>query len=226
MLRKHAILAVAAALATLPAAAQYRGWYAGISGGESQTSHDLVSNRESTVVNGTATSSDFDSTDGAWKVFGGWQVNEIFAVEATYANLGRSHLVTNTLSTDQLAGTFDMTRKVDGFGIDAVIRGPVAPAFTVFARGGAFFSRTKADATLSGGIVFTDNPGQTSRSTTSSETVAHFGVGGEWAFRPNAALRLEWERFNNVGKAFQVGETGTTGEASMDLVTLGILMRF
>jgi len=227
--RNQALLAVTAALAVLPAAAQTPyspHWYVGIAGGQSDTSRDLVNNRESTIVNGQSTGSSFDSTDGAWKVFGGYQFNDMFALEATYADLGRTHLVTNTLSIDQQAGVFDMTRKVDGFGLDGVIKGPFAPNFSAFARAGAFWAHTKADASLAGGIVFTDNPSVTSRSNTNNETVGHFGLGAEWAFQRNAALRLEWERYVNVGKAFATGATGTTGEADMDLFTLGVLMRF
>ena len=84
-----------------------------------------------------------------------------------------------------------------------------------------------ADASLDGGIVFTNGPDtERSRTTTFNETVGHFGVGGEWRWRPDVALRFEWERFHDVGKAFQVGGTGTTGEADTDLASLGLLVRF
>jgi OOP family OmpA-OmpF porin len=224
---KQSLIAIFVALAALPAAAQqWPRWYVGISGGQSDTSNDLVKNRESTIVNGESAGSQFDSTDGAWKIFGGWQMNEMFALEATYADLGSTHLVTETVSTTNVPGTFDMHRKVDGFGLDGVIKGPFAPGLSAFARGGAFWSRTKSDASLSGGIVFTDDPTARSRSVTYNEAVGHLGIGAEWDFQPNAALRLEWERFFNVGKAFQQGATGTTGEADVDLFTLGVLMRF
>jgi len=227
MHRKHAIIAAAAALIAIPASAQQLPhWYGGIGAGQSRTSDDIVGQRESNIVNGEATSSSFDANDGAWKIFGGWQANDIFAVEAFYADLGSSHLVTNTVSTGLAEGTFDMHRKVDGFGVDAVIRGTFAPGFSVRARAGAFASRTRANATVSGGLVFVDDPSSTTKSNTVNKTIAHYGVGAEWAFQPNTALRLEWERFDNAGKAFAVGTSGTTGEASTGLVTLSVLMRF
>jgi OmpA-OmpF porin, OOP family len=227
MKRKHILIASLAALAAIPASAQYvPHWYVGIGGGQSRTSDDIVSQRESSISNGVATGSTFDDNDGAWKVFGGWQVNEIFAVEAYYADLGKTHLVTNTLSTDNLVGTFDMTRKVDGFGVDAVANWRFLPQFSLLGRVGAFASRTKGDATVSGGLIFVNDPTATSRSNTVNETVAHYGLGGQWDFQPNMSLRLEWERFQNVGKAFETGRSGVSGEADTDLVALSVLMRF
>jgi opacity protein-like surface antigen len=43
---------------------------------------------------------------------------------------------------------------------------------------------------------------------------------------PDVALRLEWERYANVGKAFAVGGSGTTGEADTDTWMLGVSLRF
>ncbi len=226
--RKHAILAAAAALIAIPAAAQQAPqWYVGFGAGKSKTSDDVVDQRESAIVNGSATGSTFDDSDGAFKAFGGWQVNDFFALEAYYADLGQTHLVTNTESASTGApGTFDMKRRVDGFGLDGLVRANFAQGFSVFARGGAFASRVRGDATVSGSLIFVSDPTSKSQSTTVSKTVAHYGIGGEWAFQPTTSLRLEYERFDKMGKAFAVGATGTTGEASTDLVSLSVLMRF
>jgi OOP family OmpA-OmpF porin len=228
MHRKHAIIAALAASIAIPAAAQQAPqWYVGFSLGKSKTADDIVDQRESSIVNGSASGSTFDDSDGAFKAFGGWQFNDFFALEAYYADLGQTHLVTNTISDSAgLPGTFDMKRRVDGFGLDGLVRANFAQGFSVFARGGAFASRVRANATVSGSLIFVDSPNATSKSDTVSKTVAHYGVGGEWAFQPNTALRLEYERFDKMGKAFAVGASGTTGEASTDLVTLSLLMRF
>lgn len=221
------IALIAALCTTLPAAAQAPRWYAGAAGGQSRTSHELVSNRESTIVNASSVSSDFDPTDSAWKVFGGWQANDFLAIEASYADLGTSRLVTRTVSVDQLPGSIEVRRKITGFGLDAVLSAPIGQRFSVFGRAGAFRSRLVADASLEGGIVFTNGPAdERSRSTTFDETVAHFGAGFGWSWRPDASVRVEWERFHDVGKAFRVGGTGTTGEADTDLVSAGVLVRF
>lgn len=220
--------AVAFAIAAAsPAFAQGPYWYAGVSGGQSRTSSELVRNRESTVTNAISVTSDFDATDTAWKAFGGYRFNEMLAIEASYADLGRDTLTTSTVGLDGVPGAVRIDRKISGFGADAILSAPLGPQFTIFGRIGAFRSRLQADAALTGGIVFTSgDPADRSRSVTQNETVAHAGVGLDWWFRGNAAVRFEWERYRKIGKAFEVGATGTTGEADVDLVSLGVLMRF
>jgi hypothetical protein len=187
-------IAFALAACALPALAQTPRWYAGIAAGESRTGNELVRNRESTITNAVSVSSDFDSRDGAWKVFGGFRFNDMLAVELNYADLGRHSLTTSTVSTDLVPGAIRIGRKISGFGVDAVLSAPLASQFAVFGRVGAFRSRLEAEATLIGGIEFTNGSGDRSRSVTQNETVLRYGAGGEWWFRPNAALRLEWER--------------------------------
>ena len=223
-------LAVALAALVAPAFAEPPRWYAGISGGQSRTSDELVRNRESTLVNVVTSSvrSDFDSTDNAWKVFGGLRFSDMLAVEIDYANLGRHHLTTSFVGGDPvLPGSITIGRRISGFGADAVLSAPLGERFAVFGRVGAFRSKLEADATLEGSVVFTNGaPGDRQRSVTQNETVAKFGIGGDWWFTRNAALRLEWERYHNIGKAFAIGGSGTTGEADTDVVSLGVMVRF
>src|SRR5205085_10672470 len=76
------------------AAAAEGSWYAGASLGQSRTSDDLVANRESTVVNGTVTGSTFDEKDTAVRIFGGYRLTRWLSLEASYSDLGASHLAT------------------------------------------------------------------------------------------------------------------------------------
>ena len=224
------LAAIALAALAAPAFADSPRWYAGISGGQSTTSDELVRNRESTLVNVVAASvrSDFDSHDNAWKVFGGLRFSDMLAVEINYANLGRHHLTTGFVGGDPaLPGSINIGRKISGFGADAVLSAPLGERFAVFGRVGAFRSKLEADAALDGSVVFTNGaPGDRQRSVTQNETVVKFGIGGDWWFTRNAALRLEWERYHDIGKAFAIGGTGTTGEADTDVVSLGVMMRF
>jgi OmpA-OmpF porin, OOP family len=226
MIRAGTLAALVLAALAAPAFAQTPRWYAGISGGQSQTGDEFVTNRESTIVNAVSVESDFDSRDHAWKVFGGFRFNDVVAVELAYADLGRHRLTTRTVSIDLVPGAIEIGRKISGYGADVVLTAPLAAPFAVFGRAGAFRSRLEADATLLGGIEFTNTPGDRTRSVTRNETVLHIGAGAEWWFRRNAALRLEWERYHSIGKAFAIGGSGTTGEADTDVVSLGVLMRF
>ena len=203
-------------------------WYAGISGGQSRTSHELVANRESTIINATDLHTDFDAKDNAWKAFGGYRFNEAIAVELNYADLGEHRMLTTMIAGDQaLPASVEIRRKISGYGADLVLAAPFGGRFAAFGRAGAFRTQLKASAALEGNINFTN--GDTTdrrRHATQHETVLRYGVGGDWWFRPNAALRLEWERYNKVGKAFAIGGSGTTGEADTDAVSLGVMVRF
>lgn len=226
MIRKTLFLATVAAAA--PAAAQV-GWYAGISGGQAKTGSELVANREGTITDATGLRTDFDAKDTAWKGFFGLRINPAIALEVSYADLGR-HRMHTTMQGGQppLPAAISIDRRISGYGIDLVATPPLGwTKVSLFGRIGAFRSRLEAAASLDGNIVFTGgNVDERSRTTTRQETVLRTGLGGEWWFRPNAALRLEWERYHDVGKPFAVGGSGTTGEADTDVVALGVLMRF
>jgi len=221
--------ALAAAL-LLPCAvlAQESGWYAGLAAGQSKTASELVQNRESTITLASGVHTDFDATGSAWKAFGGYRVNPYLAIEATYADLGRDVMDTAFLGGDPAQpARIRTTRKVSGFGADLLVGAPLGPSATLFARLGAFRSRLEASAELAGNVVFNPgDPNERSRSTTRGETVGHYGFGGEWALTRAVALRLEWERYAKVGKAFEIGGTGTTGEADMDAWLAGVTLRF
>ena len=226
MNRPAAALLSLAVIAT-PALAQSP-WYGGVSAGQSKTDGALVLNRESTVVNATVSGSSFDSKDSGFKVFGGYQITPHIGVEINYADLGRSRLVTGILTTNPpLAGSVTLQRQIEGFGVDLVLRAPIGPRASIFGRVGAVRSRLEATAALDGNIVFTSgNTADRTRLTTLSETLTRYGVGAEWGFGRGMGLRVEWERWLDVGKAFEIGGSGTTGEADTDFYSVGFVYRF
>jgi OOP family OmpA-OmpF porin len=226
-MKSLAPLLAATALA-LPVTATAGPWYVGLGLGQSSTSTDLVTNRESTIINATDISSDFDRNDTAWKAFAGWRLHRNFAVEANYTDLGKTKLVTNMSGGGVAPASITLDRKLDGYGVDGLVIAPFEPQrLALFARAGAFRARLREDATLGGNIVFTNgDPEDRMRHASQNETVFHWGVGADWDFMPNLALRLEWERFSKVGKAFAVGGSGTTGEADTDAWMLNLMYRF
>ncbi len=226
--RAIAIAASATLMLASPAFAQSRGWYAGIAAGVSRTGSELVDNRESTITLAQDIHTDFDANGDAWKIFGGYRVNDMIALEASYADLGSHRMKTELLGGDPpLPASTEIHRRISGFGADLVLTAPFGRRFAVFGALGAFRSRLEASAALEGNIVFVPgDPGERSRTTTRDETVTHFGLGGEWMFAGATSVRIEWERYTKVGKPFAVGGTGTTGEADTDLYSIGIVHRF
>jgi opacity protein-like surface antigen len=228
---RRALAALAAAAALLsPACFAAPGWYAGLSAGQSRTSDEVVRNRESTITNAFDLHTTFDEKDTAWKGFVGYGINDMLAVELDYADLGSMRMSTTMMAGDpgalQPAG-IAIDRATTGFGAGLVVGAPLTPQISIFGRVGAFRSKLKASAALAGNIVFSNgNPSETTRSTTHTETVTKVGAGLDWALWRNGGLRLEWARYLEVGKPFAIGGTGTTGEADIDVVTLGAVFRF
>ncbi len=221
-------LLLAALGVALPAAAEVS-WYAGLSGGETKTDSELVFNRESTITNASGLRTAFDAKDGAWKAFAGLRFNRVLALEAAYADLGSHRMVTTMQGGDPpLPAAIAIERRISGYGVDLVATPPLGwTRASLFGRIGAFRSRLEASADLAGNIVFTGgDPEERSRKATRSETVAKFGVGGEWWLHRRAAVRLEWERYVGLGKPFAIGGSGTTGEADTDVFSLGVVVRF
>ena len=220
------LLAVTASAA--PAAAQVTPWYIGIAAGESQTSDDLVANRESTITNAVSLQTAFDARDVAFKATVGYRFFPWLSVEVDYADLGKHRLATDALGGNPVQeARLVLERKISGFGADAVFMAPVAPQWKVFGRVGAFHAKLEARQALEGNIVFTNgDPSERERSISQSETVLRWGAGMQWELSDCSLLRLEWTRHEDIGKAFCVGCSGTTGEASTDSVLVGFYYRF
>jgi OOP family OmpA-OmpF porin len=225
---KKSLAAVLAALAVPSAFAAP--WYVGLGVGQASTGNDLVTNRESTIINADNIHSDFDRNDTAWKAFAGYRLHRNIAIEAYYADFGKARLVTNMNGgfNPDTPASITLNRRVDGYGADALGLLPLDRyRLTLFARAGAFRSHLKEDATLGGNIVFTNgDPEDRTRSVSQNETVFHWGVGADCDVVRNVALRLEWERYTRIGKPFAIGGSGTTGEADVDTWMLSVAYRF
>lgn len=213
--------------AAAPALAQ-AGWYAGFAAGQSRTSRDLVANRESTVTLASDFHSDFDDRDRALKATVGYGVRPWLAIELNYVDLGEHQVFTRFQGGDPPApAAITLVREVTGAGADVVLLVPIGTGASMFGRVGAYRVRLRASAELDGNVVFTNgDPQQRKRTTVRDETVPRFGLGLQWPLAENARWRLEWERYRKIGKAFEVGGSGTTGEADTDTFLAGFVFRF
>lgn len=190
---KSLLIALLLALVTVPAAAQSQdsGWYIGAGGGESK------------YKGGCATWTAPGSCDDNglyWKVFGGYQFNSYFGFEIGYADFGKKEQTTTGVGSDNL----------DGNGVDAVLvlTVPFTEAFGIFAKYGIYHWNLERVVT---------GPGAMSVDTNGRDIT--FGFGARYNFTRSFSLRLEWQRYQNMGDAF-------TGDFDVDTGLIGIAFKF
>lgn len=154
-----------------------------------------MSTTDSCVVAGSTC----DDSDTAYKVYGGLEVNEYISMEVGYANLGDVDYNTPT-----------GTRGTHGMTLQLVGTYALNPSFTLLARGGMNILNTEVEGAVAGASA---NQGDTDVSWS-------LGLGGQYNFTESVGLRVEWERF------FEVGDPDSTGEADIDLITAGVVFKF
>jgi OOP family OmpA-OmpF porin len=220
-----ALLCVGCGLAATAQAAE-EGWYVVGFGG--QTSVDSASQGEIdqaveavfnsvgfTVVDAT---SSLDDSDTGFGLGVGYQVNTWFGAELYYVDLGslsyNASGTVNSAGTGDVPATFAFENSAQGPVLSLLGFLPIGEHFAAYLRAGVAFMDVEYEenATIDG------VPGSFSDSTQRSNGV--YGIGGEYSFNRNFALRLEWDRYADVGSE------EVTGEADVDLLSLALRYNF
>jgi len=134
-----------------------------------------------------------DESDTAWRILGGYQINRNFAAEIGFHHLGE---------VDQAAGT----RRTHVFELVGLGAYPVANNFSIYGKLGAYYGRSEFRSSTAGDGDDT-NGGLT------------YGFGTQYDFMPQAGVRLEWQRYDNVG-----GDRA--GKTDIDVINVGLIWRF
>ncbi|CAH1083997.1 outer membrane beta-barrel protein [Candidatus Nitrotoga sp. 1052] len=150
-----------------------------------------------------------DDKDTGYKVYGGYQINPNWGVEATYFDLGK-FTGNETAFNGSTVVPVSASSKVTAWGLAGVFTAPISNGFSVFGKLGLVRSELK---TNSSGVGFSAHQKE-------SSTGANFGFGAKYDFTPNLAVRAEWERLKKVG------DDATTGETDMDFLSAGITFKF
>ena len=153
-------------------------------------------NMSSVYVGGSVGRSDFKTpseTDTAWRLFGGYQINRNFAAEVGYHHLGR----VNFVGGDRDAKVWELV----GIGM-----WPVASALSVYGKLGGYYGKSE----LHSSVVPSGDE---------TNTGLTYGVGVQYDFTQQVALRGEWQRYDNVGG-------NRTGQTDIDVLNVGVLYRF
>jgi OOP family OmpA-OmpF porin len=185
-------------------------WYGGLNIGQSRASIDDARITSQLLTSGLTTNSIVDDDrDTAYKIFGGYQMNKNFALEAGYFNLGKFGY---TATTTPL-GTLDGTIKLQGLNLDLVGLWPFTEKFAAFGRLGANYAQTQDSFAATGAVGVPTNANPSEKATNYKA-----GFGLQYDFSRSLAMRAEAERYRiNDG-------VGNKGDIS--LISLGLVYRF
>ena len=127
------------------------------------------------------------TSDTGFKIYGGYQFSKNWAVEAEYVNFGQYK------ETEPAAHSIV---KASGFGVSAVGTLPLSDQFALFGKLGVLAKSTDTnDYNATGNSVYSQSK---------ITAAALLGLGAEYRFTQNLALRAEYEY---AGKT-SVGENG------------------
>lgn len=185
-------------------------WYIGGNIGQSQARIDdgkIVSQLRTSMLTTTAINNDDSNT--AYKLFGGYQFNKNFAVEAGYFNLGQFGYTATTLP----AGTQSGTIKLSGLNLDAVGILPINDQFSAFARVGLQYAQAKDNFSSTGFVPVPANPNP-SKNATNYEA----GLGLQYDFTRSLGMRVEAERYR-INDA-------VNNNGDINMYSVGLVYRF
>jgi OmpA-OmpF porin, OOP family len=150
-------------------------------------------------IGGDVGNADFGSDDDmGFRVLGGYQINRNFAAELGYHNLGEITASAGTASATTKARLWELV------GIGAY---PFANQFSVYGKLGGYRSKTTASSNVAGLGGEDTNTGLT------------YGFGAQWDAMQNLGVRVEWQRYDNVGG-------NASGEGDINVLSLGGIWRF
>lgn len=196
---KYLVLALAACTAFGSAlAAPANPWYVGASWGGVNTNASTADFKQSLVNQGyNVTSVSFDEPSTGWKVFGGFEFLDNFAVEVAYLDFGKINSTTKVSGVADVkalvrAATNAHAYSIKGGTVDLVGQLHTGPV-VLFAQAGAV--RWNADINVN--AVNT----RVSASGSASGTGLHWGAGVKVPiFHDRLNLRFGWESYRVSGR--------------------------
>lgn len=198
-LRSFARLFVLLAMTGFAGLAQAEGWYMGLNVGNARAT-DYFDNSvgvSSPVV---------DESDTAWRLYGGYHVYDIMAIEFGYVDFGKN-TVTGTL------GGSPYSDKNEARGLDALIVGTMGMTDNISALGkiGFVLYNVDSETTQLGVTTKTSDTGLKLNKFT-------YGAGAKYAFGKKYAMRVEWQRYRAIG------DDADTGRSHYEMFSLGLMV--
>jgi OmpA-OmpF porin, OOP family len=203
------ILAALAGTWSPAAFADDGGWYLGFNAGQSRAKIDDSRIADDLAINGFATTSiDNEEHKFSFKSFGGYEFNRYFALESGIFDLGQFGFRADTLPAGSLHGD----TKIVGVNFDAVGSLPIGDKFSLFARAGGIYERSKDSFAGSGAVAVLDS------SPHRRYGDYKYGAGAQYDFTRFLGMRLEAERYR-IDDAL-----GNKGD--VDVFSAGLILKF
>ena len=182
-------------------------FYVGGSVGQARSHLDDRNVVNTLTGNAALTSYNDDQRDRGFKLFVGKQLNQYFAIEGGYFDLGNYDFSAVTTANRAVTGE----TKIRGLNVDLVGTLPLSQRFGIIGRVGAQYARTKTD--FNGAAIAVNG----NRYSSDSNFGAKAGLGLEYKFSEALAGRVEMER-NRINDG--IGRRG-----NVDLISIGLVYK-
>jgi len=219
--RLLAALALGCALSTPALAEQYGKAYFSVWGGAGKT--DMPSRADfDTIFNldpSTPGESRLDDTTNVWGALIGYRFNRWLGAEAGYVNLGEvKYDFSGVLSAPGGDVPYISGYRFSSAGPSAAVVGfvPVGESVEINGKAGLYFADTRQTIRLYD-VLAGENAGHDRSDASQTELFA--GIGATWNASQNFALRVEYQRF------FDVGDDEKNYEQDIDVISLGVLFK-
>lgn len=182
-------------------------WYGGLNIGQT---HESINDGVIAIdeMGGGLTSLTDDDRDNGYKLFAGYQVNDNFAVEAGYFDLGQF----GSRAVKDQVGSLKTRAKTRGFNVDLVGSVPMTEKLSAFARFGVHYYEAKDRFQGGDGFVVSDEHRR------ERDVDMKWGGGLQYDFTQKFAMRLEAERY--------AIDDVTGGNGKISMYSLGAIYRF
>ncbi len=181
-------------------------FYGGLGAGLGQARIDDERINSALIGGGASSTSITDNRrDATYKIFGGYQVNPNFGLEAGYVKLGNFGFNSTTIPS----GTLNGNVRLEGINLDLIGYVPLSTKLSVIGRIGIVNTRAR-DTFTSSNAVALNNP-----NSHVTDTNYKAGMGLSYKFSESISLRGEYERYRiNDG----LGNRGDINVALLSLV--------
>lgn len=153
---------------------------------------------------------DHEDDDTSWSALAGYRISRYFAAEVSYVSLGKL-TARDTLYVYPTFAPITMKHTLDTQGPTLTMLAilPARDNWDIYIRFGAFFVDSKLESSI----------GASKTSTTFGSDGVVAGFGTQYNFGEHWSVRLDLQRYQDIGEKF------ATGEADIDNVSFGVLYR-